>query len=71
MRGKLPRQYAPVQMKETLKKKRIGYALRDDQILQLIFSEKDDVIDTVFSAGRLLVKKGKHVNRREIITNYK
>ena len=28
-------------MKETLKKKRIGYALREDQILQLIASEKD------------------------------
>ena len=41
LRGKLPRQYAPVQMKETLKKKRIGYALREDQILQLIASEKD------------------------------
>ena len=28
-------------MKETLKKKRIGYALREDQMLQLIASEKD------------------------------
>ncbi len=41
IRGKLPRQYAPVKIKETLKKKRVGYALTDSQILQLIASEKD------------------------------
>ncbi len=40
-RGKLPTQYAPVKIKETLKKKRVGYALTDSQILQLIASEKD------------------------------
>ena len=41
LRGKLPRHYAPVKIKETLKKKRVGYALTDSQILQLIASEKD------------------------------
>ena len=48
------------------------FNLNDNEKLDyLIFSEKDVVIDTVFSAGRLLVKKGKHINRKKIITNYK
>ena len=41
IRSKLPSQYAPVKIQETLKKKRIGYALTDSQILQLIASEDD------------------------------
>ena len=46
--------------------------LNDNEKLDyLIFSEKDFVIDTVFSAGRLLVKNGKHINKKKIITNYK
>ena len=41
IRGKLSKVYAPVKMQETLKRKRIGYALTDAQILQLIASEPD------------------------------
>ena len=41
IRGKLSNIYAPVKIVETLKKKRIGYALTDNQILQLIASESD------------------------------
>ena len=41
IRSKLPSQYTPVKIQETLKKKRIGYALTDSQILQLIASEDD------------------------------
>ena len=41
LRGKLPNIYAPVKIQETLKKKRIGYALTDSQILELIASETD------------------------------
>ena len=48
LRGKLPRHYAPVKIKETLKKKRVGYALTDSQILQLIASEKDSRWEFVY-----------------------
>ena len=41
LRGKLSNIYAPVRITETLKKKRIGYALTDSQILELIASETD------------------------------
>ena len=41
IRGKLSKVYAPVKMQETLKRKRIGYALSDAQLLQLIASEPD------------------------------
>ena len=34
-------QYAPIKIEEKLKSKRVGYALTDSQILQLIASEKD------------------------------
>ena len=48
------------------------FDLNDNEKLDyLIFSEKDVVIDSVFSAGRLLVKNGKHINKKKIITNYK
>ena len=38
---KLSMQYAPIKIEEKLKSKRVGYALTDSQILQLIASEKD------------------------------
>ena len=38
---KLSMQYAPIKIAEKLKSKRVGYALTDSQILQLIASEKD------------------------------
>ena len=38
IRSKLPSQYTPVKIQETLKKKRIGYALTNSLILQLIAS---------------------------------
>ena len=41
LRGKLSNIYASVKITETYKKKRIGYALTDSQILQLIASETD------------------------------
>ena len=41
LRSKLSNVYAPVKIQETLKKKRIGYALTDSQILELIASEID------------------------------
>ncbi len=41
LNGKLSNEYAPVKIAEKLKTKRVGYALTDNQILQLIASEKD------------------------------
>ena len=41
LNGKLSNEYAPVKIAEKLKTKRVGYALTDSQILQLIASEKD------------------------------
>ena len=43
LRGKLSADYAPVAVEEKRykKAKRVGFALKDDQILQLIASEKD------------------------------
>ncbi len=41
LNGKLSNEYAPVKIAEKLKTKRVGFALTDNQILQLIASEKD------------------------------
>ena len=45
--------------------------LNDDEKLDyLIFSEKNNIINSVFSAGRLLVKDGEHINKNKIIQDY-
>ena len=41
LRAKISNIYAPVKLRETLKVKRVGYALEDEQILQLIASENN------------------------------
>lgn len=47
-------------------------ALSTDQILDgLVFAAKDTVITDVWSAGRHSVKEGRHINRDEIIANYR
>ena len=47
-------------------------ALHQDQLLDgLVFAAKDDVVTEVWSAGRHMVREGKHVNRYAIVSNYK
>ena len=43
----------------------------DEKLNYLIFSETKNVIDSVFSAGRHVVKKGQHYRRKEICFAYK
>ena len=46
--------------------------LNDDEKLDyLIFSEKNNIISSVFSAGRLLVKDGQHIKKDKITSEYK
>ena len=46
--------------------------LNDDEKLDyLIFSEKNNIISSVFSAGRLLVKDGQHIKKDKIMKDYK
>jgi formimidoylglutamate deiminase len=47
-------------------------ALTQNQLLDgLVFAAKDDVVSDVWSAGRHVVKDGRHFNREAIIANYK
>ncbi|THH37284.1 formimidoylglutamate deiminase [Aliishimia ponticola] len=47
-------------------------ALRRDQVLDgLVFAAKDDVVTDVWSAGRHAVQSGKHIERDEIVSNYR
>ena len=48
-----------------------SYLNNDEKLDYLIFSEKSRIINSVFSAGRLLVKNGQHINKNKIIKNYK
>ena len=46
--------------------------LKDDEKLNyIIFSESRNVIDSVFSAGRHVVKNGQHCRREDIESVYK
>lgn len=71
LRGKLSNNYAPVKIQETLKQKRVGYALEDEQVLQLIASEKNPSWQFAYQLmsvyglrpeelRHLVVKKGVH-----------
>ena len=42
----------------------------DEKLNYLIFSENEKIIDSVFSAGRWVVKQGKHVDRKKIMAKY-
>ena len=42
----------------------------DEKLNYLIFSENEKIIDSVFSAGRWVVKEGKHIDRKKIIAKY-
>ena len=42
----------------------------DEKLNYLIFSENEKIIDSVFSAGRWVVKEGKHVDRKKIMAKY-
>lgn len=42
----------------------------DEKLNYLIFSENEKIIDSVFSAGRWVVKEGKHVHRKKIMAKY-
>jgi formimidoylglutamate deiminase len=42
----------------------------DEKLNYLIFSENEKIVDSVFSAGRWVVKKGKHIDRKKIIVKY-
>lgn len=47
-------------------------ALGSDQILDgLVFAAKDDVVTDVWSAGRHMVRDGRHVRRDAIIRAYR
>ena len=47
-------------------------SLRKDQILDgLVFAAKDTVVTDVWSAGRHVVKDGRHIARNEIVANYR
>jgi formimidoylglutamate deiminase len=47
-------------------------ALHHDQLLDgLVFASKDDVVTDVWSAGRHMVRGGKHLNRDVIISRYR
>lgn len=47
-------------------------ALKPSQILDgLVFAAKDTVVTDLWSAGRHMVKEGRHVSRDEIIENYR
>jgi formimidoylglutamate deiminase len=47
-------------------------ALRRDQVLDgLVFAAKDDVVRDVWSAGRHIVRGGRHVGRDAIISGYR
>ena len=47
-------------------------ALRTDQILDgLVFAAKDSVVTDVWSAGRHVVKDGRHIARDKIVTAYR
>ncbi len=47
-------------------------ALGQEQLLDgLVFAAKDDVVTDLWSAGRHVVKTGRHINRDMIISNYK
>ena len=47
-------------------------ALRDEQLLDgFIFAAKDNVISDLWSAGRHKIQAGCHINRDEIVSNYK
>ena len=43
----------------------------DEKLNYLIFSETKNVIDSVFAAGRHVVKNGQHYRRKEICSAYK
>ena len=42
----------------------------DEKLNYLIFSENEKIIDSVFSAGRWVVKEGKHIDRKKIMAKY-
>ena len=42
----------------------------DEKLNYLIFSENEKIVDSVFSAGRWVVKEGKHIDRKKIIAKY-
>ena len=47
-------------------------ALQPEQVLDgLVFAAKDDVVSDVWSAGRHMVKGGKHIRRDEILSDYR
>ena len=47
-------------------------SLNDDEKLNyLIFSENEKIIDSVFSAGRWVVKEGNHIEKEKISSKYK
>ena len=43
----------------------------DEKLNYLIFSESEKNIDSVFSAGRWVVKEGKHIEKEKITSEYK